>query len=82
MTQNTLEELKVTYRVLHRNLTDYPDLMDSSFLDDLQHHLQSLARAQGIDTTDHGQWDAWLGNEVFACSTRMEQRLATTISKT
>jgi len=74
MTRNTLDELKTTYRVLHRHLTEYPDLMDSSFLDDLQQHLQNHATQGGVDIADHGQWDAWLGNEVVACEVRLSGR--------
>lgn len=60
MTINDLSELKTTYRVLHRNLTEYPELIDLEFLDDLQRHLQGAATADGIDISDHGAWDAWL----------------------
>jgi len=67
MTRNDLGELKTTYRVLHRNLVEYPGLLDSDFLDDLQRHLQIAAQANGVDIGDHGAWDAWLGGEGRAC---------------
>jgi hypothetical protein len=51
--------------------------MDSSFLHDLQGALQELARREGIDATDHGAWDAWLGNEdALSCEERMAGRHA------
>jgi hypothetical protein len=64
VTKNDLGELKVTYRVLHRNLTEYPSLFDSEFLDDLQHHLQTIATSDGVDVSDHGQWDEWLNSPI------------------
>lgn len=67
MTINDLPELKTTYRVLHRNLVEYPQLMECDFLDDLQRHLQRAAQADGVDISDHGQWDAWLGGEGMVC---------------
>lgn len=70
MTRNNIDDLKVTYRVLHRHLAEYPDLMDSPFLDDLQRHLQQHAVRAGVDVADHGQWDAWLGGEGKGCDVR------------
>ncbi len=69
-----LAERKLVYRVLHRQLTQFPELMDGDFLADLQRGLQAEAKADGIDATDHGAWDAWLGNEVVACDIRMHGR--------
>ena len=74
MTNYPLAEQKLIYRVLHRNLADHPELMDTQFLDELQRSLQQSAQADGIDVSDHGQWDAWLGNEVVACSVRNAKR--------
>jgi hypothetical protein len=69
-----LAEQKLVYRVLHRHLAESPDLMDSAFLHDLQTGLQKAAAKEGVDVADHGQWDAWLGNEVVACDVRMAGR--------
>src|SRR5688572_20501890 len=41
-------DLKKVYRVLQKHLLDHPELMDSEFLTDLQHHLQYRARREGI----------------------------------
>jgi len=70
----SLEERKLIYRVLHKNLVQNPELMDSAFLADLQTDLQLIAQTEGIDLADHGQWDAWLGNEVVGCDVRMAKR--------
>ncbi len=72
--QYPLDECKLVYRVLHRNLTQFPELIDTQFLEDLQRQLQLRAQAEGVDISDHGAWDAWLGNEVVACSTRVAHR--------
>ena len=74
MDRYPLEERKLLYRVLHRHLSDYPELMDSQFLDDLQRDLQQAAQAEGVDVADHGAWDAWLGNEAVSCSVRVANR--------
>lgn len=74
MTDYPLGERKLVYRVLHRHLTDHPELMDTRFLEDLQRDLQSAARAEGVDVADHGAWDAWLGNTVVACDVRLAHR--------
>lgn len=69
-----LAERKLVYRVLHKNLTAFPDLMDCSFLDELQANLQKEAAADGVDATDHEAWDAWLGNEAVECAIRVANR--------
>jgi hypothetical protein len=69
-----LDELKLVYRVLHRHLTEYPGLLDAEFLDDLQRHLQRHAQSAGVDVSDHGAWDAWLGNEAVSCESRVARR--------
>ncbi len=74
MEQYPLTELKLVYRVLHGHLTEHTDLLDASLFDDLQRHLQRQAQADGVDVTDHGAWDAWLGNEAVSCATRMQKR--------
>jgi hypothetical protein len=66
-----LDELKLVYRVLHSCLKEHLDLLDSHFFADLQTYLQRRAQADGVDVTDHGAWDAWLGNEAVPCSVRL-----------
>lgn len=70
----TANEQKLLYRVLHRSLTEFPDLMDSEFLHDLQVQLQRKAQVEGVDVADHGAWDAWLGIEPVSCETRVKGR--------
>ena len=67
-------DLKLVYRVLHKNLMSNLELMDSEFLERLQTWLQTCAQADGVDTSDHGQWDAWLGNRAVACEDRVADR--------
>lgn len=55
-----LDELKGIYRVLHGQLPQHPELMDSDLLQDLQRLLQQKARAAGVDVSLHAQWAAWL----------------------
>jgi hypothetical protein len=74
MQPRSLDEKKLIYRALHRSLTEYPDLMDSPFLDELQRDLQRHAQADGVDVADHGAWDAWLGNEAVGCDVRVARR--------
>ena len=74
MSEYPLAERKLVYRVLHRHLTEHPELMDSTFLDDLQRDLQVAARAEGVEIADHGAWDVWLGNKPVACDVRMANR--------
>lgn len=69
-----LAELKLVYRTLHQHLTRHPELMDTQFLDDLQTYLQRKALADGVDVSDHGAWDAWLGNLPVACEVRVARR--------
>ena len=74
MTDYPLAERKLVYRILHGSLTRHPELMDLTFLDDLQADLQKRATADGVDVSDHGAWDAWLGNEPVACAVRVAKR--------
>jgi hypothetical protein len=74
MLEYPLSERKLVYRILHRNLKDFPELMDTQFLTDLQTNLQQAAQAEGIDLSDHGQWDAWLGNAPGRCQIRVGRR--------
>lgn len=69
-----LTELKLVYRTLHQNLMSNLALMDTDFLSDLQHWLQTIASSQGVDVSDHSQWDAWLGNQPTGCAQRVAQR--------
>ena len=70
-----VEELKLVYRVLHRNLADEPDLMDTALMADLQAHLHQLATAAGIDVTDHAALDRWMGNRAGSCAERVARRV-------
>ena len=69
-----LSEQKLVYRILHQNLMEYSELMDSEFLHDLQRSLQQRAQAEGVDVSDHGAWDEWLGNTVVPCEVRVQKR--------
>jgi hypothetical protein len=62
LTDYSRNDRKAVYRVLHRHLTEHPELMDNRLLEDLQRSLQKEAAAEGIDVTDHVAWNRWLGN--------------------
>lgn len=53
-------ELKLIYYILHSQVLEHPNLMDSDLLQDLQTFLQSQATKDNVDVSDHGQWDDWL----------------------
>ena len=55
-----ISELKLIYSILHSQVLEYPNLMDSDLLQDLQTFLQSQATKDNVDVSDHGQWDDWL----------------------
>ncbi len=74
MNDYSIKELKLVYRILHKNLPSHTELMDSDFLSDLQTMLQKKAQLEGVDVGNHGDWDAWLGNEVVSCQIRNENR--------
>jgi hypothetical protein len=74
MEKYPVQELKLVYRVLHRQLTQNTELLDAQFFEDLQRHLQKQAIFEGVDIGDHGAWDAWLGNDVLSCSVRVANR--------
>jgi hypothetical protein len=74
MEQYAIDELKLIYRVLHRQLAEHIELLDSQFFEDLQKHLQKQALFEGVDIGDHGAWDAWLGNDVISCAARVANR--------
>lgn len=69
-----IDELKLVYRVLHQNLMEHMELMDADFLQDLQRWLQYRAVQDGVEISDHAQWDAWLGGQVVSCEERVAQR--------
>ncbi|HWS02625.1 MAG TPA: hypothetical protein VN448_04430 [Gammaproteobacteria bacterium] len=64
LTEYDLAELKLIYRLLHSHLQDEIDLMDSQLMHDLQRHLQTKARADGVDVSVHAQWATWLNGGV------------------
>lgn len=70
----SVDELKLVYRVLHRHLTQHTELMDTLFFEELQTYLHRRAQADGVDVSDHGAWDAWLGNEGVSCAVRIQGR--------
>ena len=55
-----LSELKLIYSILHSQVLEQPELMDSDLLQDSQSFLQSQAMKNDVDVSDHGQWDTWL----------------------
>lgn len=55
-----VDELKLIYRLLHSQLPQQPELMDSELLHDLQALLQQQAAADGVDVSLHAQWANWL----------------------
>ena len=59
-----VDELKLVYRILHKNLLSHMELMDADFVDVLQTWLQYRAGEDGVDVSDHAQWDAWLKGAV------------------
>lgn len=58
--EGTIDDLKLIYRVLHQHLNEHLELLDSPLFTSLQETLQQAAYAEGIDVTDHAQWQAWL----------------------
>ncbi|VAW96831.1 hypothetical protein MNBD_GAMMA22-1225 [hydrothermal vent metagenome] len=60
ITDYPISELKLIYRVLHSQIQENFELMDSSLLQDLQTSLQSLATKDGVDVSLHSDWSAWL----------------------
>ncbi len=59
-----LSELKLVYFILHSQILEHPNLMDSDLLHDLQRFLQAQATQNNVDVSDHGQWDSWLNDEI------------------
>jgi hypothetical protein len=60
LTQYPLQDLKLVYRLLHTQLPQHPQLIDSELLADLQRYLQQQAGHDGIDVSHHAQWARWL----------------------
>lgn len=60
-----IDDLKQVYRVLHGQLQENPDLMDSDVLQDLQTLLQASAKTDGVDVSNHALWAAWLNGGVI-----------------
>ncbi|MFV1981957.1 MAG: hypothetical protein ACC657_00335 [Thiohalomonadales bacterium] len=57
-----VSELKLIYQVLHSQIQENFDLMDSSLFHDLQKILQSLAANEGVDISLHNDWSTWLND--------------------
>jgi len=70
--EGTLEDLKLIYRVLHEHLSEHPELLDSPLFASLQDTLQQAAFSEGVDVTDHSQWQAWLTRDGSVPSSRPE----------
>jgi hypothetical protein len=66
--EGTLEDLKLIYRVLHIHLAEHEELLDSPLFTSLQEILQQAAYAEGVDVTDHAQWQAWLSAGLVTSS--------------
>jgi len=62
ITDYPVSELKLIYQILHSQIQDNFELMDSALLHDLQSLLQSIASKEGVDVTLHSEWSAWLNN--------------------
>jgi hypothetical protein len=54
------DELKLVYLALHKQLMKTSGLMDTTFVEELQAYLHSLAKAEGVDIQNHGEWEKWL----------------------
>lgn len=64
ITQYPLQELKLIYRILHSQLPQHPELLDSELLQVLQTYLQQQACEAGVDVSHHAQWARWLETET------------------
>ena len=65
-----IDELKLVYRILHQNLLSHMELMDAEFIEVLQTWLQYRAGEDGVDVSDHAQWDAWLKGQPIQAKTK------------
>lgn len=55
-----IDDLKLIYRVLHKQMLEHIELLDSQLFSELQGFLQAVAQRDGVDVTHHSAWDAWL----------------------
>ena len=62
--QYELQELKLIYRLLHSQLPQQPQLLDSELLQELQTYLQQQATQDGVDISHHAQWARWLEADI------------------
>ena len=69
-------ELKLVYRVLHAQLMEHLELLDSEFFAELQTYLHEAARNDGVDVSHHAAWDTWLGNTATPSKARVLTRSA------
>ncbi len=72
-----LGDLKLVYGVLQAQLLENEALMDSPFLSDLQDFLRSMASSDGVDTSDHAAWVAWLAKRTIPPAKASRLRLIT-----
>ena len=63
-----VDELKLVYRILHQNLMSHMELMDAEFTEVLQTWLQYRAGEDGVDVSEHAQWEAWLRGQAPTAS--------------
>jgi hypothetical protein len=55
-----IQELKLIYNILHAQLPNHPELIDSEFLQDLQRFILQQAESGGVDITQPIEWANWL----------------------
>jgi hypothetical protein len=56
----SIKELKLVYNLLYAQLLNYPKLMDSALLQDIQQYLLNQAIQEGVDVSQHTYWANWL----------------------
>jgi hypothetical protein len=66
ITDYPVSELKLIYQVLHSQIQENFELMDSRLLQDLQSTLQSCASKEGVDVTLHSDWSNWLSSSTLS----------------
>ena len=59
-----IDELKYIYQLLACNWLQQQNLLESQLLEDLQQHLLTQARQEGIDISNHLAWHRWLTRGV------------------
>ena len=62
LTGTSLQDWKLVYLVLYKNITDNPDIMDVEFFSQLQRHLQKEAENNNVNPLDHEEWIKWLND--------------------